>query len=181
MSREIWSCVKRNLAYRRHWISKRVQIVAPLQKQTEIDKKGPKNMCHVSGVRCHMSHFKCQVSGVRCQVSGVTYHLLPVSCQLSLAPTAVATEAPPAKSSNRLFRKDPKNAHNTLYLEITTWRMNWPMGRAPENGTRGTRWVRTQQILLDKRKFQLTADLTQLTVTVDLDKLSSRWNKLSWK
>ena len=35
--------------------------------------------------------------------------------------------------------------------------------RAPENGNRGTRLVRTKHNLLDKRKFQLTADWTQLT------------------
>ena len=36
-------------------------------------------------------------------------------------------------------------------------------GRAPETGTRGTRWVRTEHIWSDKRKFQLMADWTQRT------------------
>ena len=37
------------------------------------------------------------------------------------------------------------------------------IGRAPENETRGTQWVRTKHIWSDKRKFQLTANWTQLT------------------
>ena len=37
------------------------------------------------------------------------------------------------------------------------------MTRAPENGTRGTRWVRTKFIWSDKRKSQLMVDWTQLT------------------
>ena len=34
---------------------------------------------------------------------------------------------------------------------------------APENGTRGTRWVPTKHICSDNRKLQLTEDWTQLT------------------
>ena len=37
------------------------------------------------------------------------------------------------------------------------------MYRAPENETRGTRWVWTKHIWLDKRIFQLKAGWTQLT------------------
>ena len=37
------------------------------------------------------------------------------------------------------------------------------IGRAPENETCGTQWVRTKHIWSDKRKFQLMANWTQLT------------------
>ena len=38
-----------------------------------------------------------------------------------------------------------------------------PKTRAPENGTRETRWIRTKHIWSEKRKSQLMADWTQLT------------------
>ena len=38
-----------------------------------------------------------------------------------------------------------------------------PKTRAPENGTRGTRWIRTKHIWSEKRKSQLMAGWTQLT------------------
>ena len=46
-------------------------------------------------------------------------------------------------------------------------------GRGPENGTRGTLWVRTKHIWSDKRKSKLMADWTQLTA--DWTQLPTDW------
>ena len=99
---------QKNPAHRRHWISLRVQIVAPIPKRTETERKEEeeKNICvtsHMSGVRCHMSCVRYHMSGVTCtsnfqtgadilregsppptcQVSGVTCHVSSVTCQES--------------------------------------------------------------------------------------------------
>ena len=54
--------------YERHWIPRRVRIVEPIQKSPPHPKK--------KGIRCHM---------------------LRVTCQMSLTPTATAMDPPPAK------------------------------------------------------------------------------------
>ena len=53
----------KNPEYRRHWVSWRVWIIAPIPKQKE------KYMCHLSPVTSHLSH--------------VTFHLSHVTCHLS--------------------------------------------------------------------------------------------------
>ena len=60
-------------------------------------KKKTLVMCYMSRVTYHMSHVAC--------------HLSPVICHLSLAPTATATDPPPANSPiihSRLARKIQK-------------------------------------------------------------------------
>ena len=54
-------------------------------------------MCYLSRVMYHMSY--------------VIYHMLRITCQLSITPIAKATDSPPATSSSmhsRLVCKDPK-------------------------------------------------------------------------
>ena len=81
--RKCWANSWKNPAYRRHWISWRVQIVAPIQKK--------------SYVRCHMSH--------------VRWHMSRVTCRMSLTPKAKALDPPPANSPTihiRMVHKDPQ-------------------------------------------------------------------------
>ena len=65
-------------AYRRHWISRRVGIVAKIQQ----NKKNWSNkkiyiscvMCCMLLVLCHLSHVTCHMSSVTCHLSHVTCH-----------------------------------------------------------------------------------------------------------
>ena len=69
-----------NPAYRRHWISQREQIEAPIQK---IIKK-------LSCVICHVSCFMFQVSCGKCHVLCVNCHMSPVTWpQLYAASAAI--------------------------------------------------------------------------------------------
>ena len=60
----------KNLEYGRHWISRRVQLVAPIPLKSEKFKLKQKKI---------VSCFQCQVWGVRCQVSHVACHLSHVT------------------------------------------------------------------------------------------------------
>ena len=73
--------VKRNSAYGRHWISRRVRIVTPIPKETETAIKVKKRLnnlinfnvtCHMSCVMCHVSCYMSHVSPVTCNQSLVT-------------------------------------------------------------------------------------------------------------
>ena len=69
--------------------------------------------CHVSieKKRCQASHITCHMSCVMCHFSRFTCCMSPGTCQMSLTPTATATEPPPANSPTmdcRLVRKDQK-------------------------------------------------------------------------
>ena len=64
--------LKTNPEYGKHWISQCVWIVTLVQKEKK----------------------KWQVSGVSCQVSLVTLYMSPVTCHMSLTPTATATNPP---------------------------------------------------------------------------------------
>ena len=58
----------------------------------------------VSGVTCHVSHVTCQMSHVKCCMPHVT-------CHMSLTPTAIATDPPPANSPtlhSRMVCKDKR-------------------------------------------------------------------------
>ena len=59
--------MRKNPAYGRHWISQRVWIVAPIQKEEEN----------------HLSHFMVFVSVVMRHASRVMCHVSPVTCQQS--------------------------------------------------------------------------------------------------
>ena len=53
----------KNLACGRHWISQPVRLVAPIPKQTEIDKRKILDFtCHMSRVTSHVSHIVCRLS-----------------------------------------------------------------------------------------------------------------------
>ena len=60
-------CNGKSPAYRRHWISQRVQKVAPIPIFNFFFHQ-------VSGDSCHVSCFICYVSGVTWRISPVTYH-----------------------------------------------------------------------------------------------------------
>ena len=68
-----YKSTEKNPAYRRHWISWLVWIVATIKIKINI-------LLHVSGVHC--------------QVSGVRYHASHVTCHMSLTPTATVTDPP---------------------------------------------------------------------------------------
>ena len=108
---------RKNPAYGRRQLSRRVRIVAPIPKQRETDRKGILFLkSHVSCVKCHNSHVTCHISHVMCHVSCVT-------CHLSLTPTATARYHPPASSTttqNRLVckhQKPPKKSTPKLSLK----------------------------------------------------------------
>ena len=59
----------KNPLYGRHWISRRVPIVAPMII-----------MCQVSCVRCNVSYVMCHISRITCHSLLVTYRVSPVKC-----------------------------------------------------------------------------------------------------
>ena len=111
-----------------------MQIVAPLQKRTERDKKVYLKINHLSCVTCHVSHIMCymswftyHVSHVRRHMSHVAFHTLYVTCHSSLMPTATATDPYPANSSlmqgtktPKKFKHTKKNHHNNYTQKV--WR-----------------------------------------------------------
>ena len=118
----IWR--RKNLAYRRHWISRLVRIVASIPKRTETDKKEKIiiQKC-MPCVTSHVSHVKCQLSCVTCHMSHVTCHLSNFTCRLSpvTTPTATATEPPSANPPimhSRLVHKEQKTRTNFKTLTI---------------------------------------------------------------
>ena len=101
------------LAYRRHWLSRRVRIKEPILRNPAfltlfcsfghflakvfhffalfvtflalfVLKKSC-FMCHKPHVMCHISHVMCHISHITCHMSHVTFHL-------SLTPTTTATD-----------------------------------------------------------------------------------------
>ena len=61
---------KKNPAYGRHWISRRVRVVAPIAKVLPPQQKITIIViCHVSRVMCHMSRITCHMSRVTCHMS----------------------------------------------------------------------------------------------------------------
>ena len=72
----------KNLAYGRHWIFLRLQIVAPIIIVSSFSRRKEKN--------CHLS----------CVMSCVIFHLSPVT---NTEATAAATEPPPAAPSPSLY------------------------------------------------------------------------------
>ena len=112
--------MKKNLAYRRHWISCPLWIVAPIPKRGETDKQEKEEKyyfkCHVSGAACHMSCVTCRVS--------------PVTCPWSLTPTATAKDPFPGNSPtmhSKLIPEDQKTQNKVKMQKIMetatkTWR-----------------------------------------------------------
>ena len=95
------NCPNKNPAYRRHWISWCVRIVKTDTKTNRNRQKGKKK----KKIK-NMSHVRYHVSWVMCQ--SVMFHILRVTCHLSLTLTATDTDPPPANSPimhSRRFEK----------------------------------------------------------------------------
>ena len=83
------NCIVNNSALGRHWICRRVRIVAPIPKRTEREERKKRRR---------------KKSCVTCRVSRVT-------CHLSLTPTATAIDPPPTNSpimQSQLVPRDTK-------------------------------------------------------------------------
>ena len=73
-------------------------------------------MGHMQRVMRHVSYAMCHVSCVMCHVSCVLRHVSCVLCQMSLRPTAPATDPPHAKSPTMHFRLILKDQTNKSFV-----------------------------------------------------------------
>ena len=104
-----------NFSWKSPLTSQYVWIVAPIPKQTERNRKE----------RRRKKKKKPNVSGVTFHFSSVTFRVSPVTCNLSLTPTATATNRPPASSPTKQSRLVCKYQKNGDIKFITQKKLNW--------------------------------------------------------